>query len=132
MTPEIQAALAMWENAAQNAHGGNARKTPLLTAAQLIEAGDALAGILRDPLPGPELPPALGNSAFGRSGCQLTEGEPLLASRQRGNAAECAGDAATLLREGKVTEAGDLLRSAQDYLTIYEGYLADYRKQGKK
>lgn len=47
MEPEIRTALAMWEAAATNAHGGNARKTPLLITAQLIEAGDKLAGILR-------------------------------------------------------------------------------------
>jgi hypothetical protein len=43
---EIRTALAMWENAATNAHGGNAQKTPLLTTAQLIEAGDQLARIV--------------------------------------------------------------------------------------
>ena len=47
MTPEIRTALVMWEAAVTNAHGGNARKTPLLTAAQLIEAGDHLARIVR-------------------------------------------------------------------------------------
>jgi hypothetical protein len=46
--PEIRTALAMWAAAAENAHGGNARKAPLLTTAQLIEAGDKLAAILRD------------------------------------------------------------------------------------
>jgi hypothetical protein len=48
MTPEIRAALALWGAAAENAHGANARKTPLLITAQLIEAGDKLAEILRD------------------------------------------------------------------------------------
>ncbi len=47
MTPEIRTALARWEAVVTNAHGGNARKAPLLTAAQLIEAGDKLAEILR-------------------------------------------------------------------------------------
>jgi hypothetical protein len=46
--PEIRTALAMWEAAVVNAHGGSARKTLLLTAAQLIEAGDALAAILKN------------------------------------------------------------------------------------
>ena len=46
MTPEIRAALAMWENAATYAYG-NARKTPLLVAVQLIEAGDKLAELVR-------------------------------------------------------------------------------------
>lgn len=47
-SPDIKVALAMWENAVVNAHGGNARKTPLLVTAQLIEAGDKLAEILKE------------------------------------------------------------------------------------
>lgn len=44
---ETRTALAMWESAAQFAHNeDNTRKMSLTTAAQLIEAGDKLAGII--------------------------------------------------------------------------------------
>jgi hypothetical protein len=46
-TPDTRVALTIWEAAATNAHGGNAPKTPLLVAAQLIEAGDKLAELLK-------------------------------------------------------------------------------------
>lgn len=60
MTPKIRTALTMWEAAVVNAHGGNARKTPLLTAAQLIEAGDKLAEILRESVDNPDPAPGEG------------------------------------------------------------------------
>jgi phage gp37-like protein len=65
------------------------------------------------------LPAHLRDHAFGRSGCKQVEGEGALVARARGSAAECAEDAAMLLREGKIEEAGHLLDSAHGYLDHY-------------
>jgi hypothetical protein len=66
------------------------------------------------------LPPALSRHAFGRSGCALTDNEPVLAARSRGSAAECAEDALLLLRKGDVARARNLLESALSYLDTYD------------
>lgn len=63
---------------------------------------------------------ALHNHAFGRAGCHLVPGEPLMAARQRGSAAECAEDAWTALRHGLTAEARKLLADALRYLDSYD------------
>jgi hypothetical protein len=65
------------------------------------------------------LPDYLRGHAFDRSGCKQVDGEGALVARARGAAAECAEDAAMLLREGKIEEAGHLLDSARGYLDHY-------------
>jgi hypothetical protein len=65
------------------------------------------------------LPDYLRDHAFGRAGCKQVDGEGALVARARGAAAECAEDAAMLLREGKIEEAGHLLDSAHGYLDHY-------------
>lgn len=62
------------------------------------------------------LPDHLRESAFGRTGCMPVEGEGPIAARRRGSAAECAEDAAELLRAGRLAEAANLLDSAVYYL----------------
>ena len=41
-------ALAAWESACAEAHGGAARDKPLLTTARLIVAGDRLRDVVHD------------------------------------------------------------------------------------
>jgi hypothetical protein len=67
------------------------------------------------------LPDGLRDSAFGRTGCLRVDGESLLAARARGSAAECAEDAAELLRKGDVAEAQNLLDSAAHYISRQKG-----------
>jgi len=67
------------------------------------------------------LPDGLRDHAFGRAGCTRTDGESLLAARARGSAAECAEDAAGLLRKGDVDEAKNLLDSAAYYISRRKG-----------
>jgi hypothetical protein len=55
MSERERAALTAWDQAAAEAHGGTARDKPLLTAARLIVAGDALAQAVRGYLPRPRL-----------------------------------------------------------------------------
>jgi hypothetical protein len=61
------------------------------------------------------LPDGLAGTSFERAGCRQVEGEPLLAARARGYAAECAAEALELLQAGEVTAGRDALRSALDY-----------------
>lgn len=62
------------------------------------------------------LPPGLRDHAFSRSGCQLADGEPLLAARARGCAAESALDAVTAIRGGDLADARGMLHAALTYL----------------
>lgn len=62
------------------------------------------------------LPPSLRSHAFARSGCELVDGEPVLAARSRGYAAESALDAVTTIREGDLADARSLLSAALTYL----------------
>lgn len=66
--------------------------------------------------PAGSLPEGLSGHAFGRSGCEVVPGERLLAARARGSAAECAIDAAELLRKGHMEQARQLLHSALYYV----------------
>jgi hypothetical protein len=61
-------------------------------------------------------PPALRDHAFGRTLCRMLPGEPLLAARARGYAAETAGDAFEAIRDGDMADARALLHSALTYL----------------
>lgn len=70
------------------------------------------------------LPSALRDHAFGRSGCKLAGGEPLLAARSRGYAAESAIDAVTAIRDGDMADARALLRAALSYLDTRDARMA--------
>jgi hypothetical protein len=61
------------------------------------------------------LPEHLRDHSFSRSGCKYDADEDAFAARARGNAAECAEEAAMLLREGNVASAENLLDSARSY-----------------
>ena len=89
-----------------------AAKQPRVAAAMAAMAEMANAACPRCSV----LPPALRDHAFGRSGCKLVSGEPLLAARARGYAAESAADAVTAIRGGNLTDARALLHAALMYL----------------
>jgi hypothetical protein len=61
------------------------------------------------------LPDGLAGTSFETAGCRQAEGEPLLAARARGRAAECAGEALELLQDGDVAAAREVLKSALLY-----------------
>jgi hypothetical protein len=88
-------------------------KGKTLTLAQLRRAGEFLDGLF---LFSDDLPEHLAGHSFGRMGCRVIEGENALAARARGSAAECAADAAELLRIGEVGQADETLYSARQYV----------------
>jgi hypothetical protein len=92
--------------------------TVALTAGQHAERQAAAERSRRQ-----DTPAELTGHAFERAGCHQVDGEPLLAARGRGSAAECAADAAQCLRAGDVERARELLEAALDYLTL-RGYEA--------
>jgi len=61
-------------------------------------------------------PDGLRDHAFGRTLCRMIDGEPLLAARSRGYAAESAADAFQAIRDGDLADARALLNAALSYL----------------
>lgn len=98
--------------------GTGRQAMPDLTRADYTAVRDLPVLVLLDRLAEP--PPGLAEHPFGRSGCQPVDGEPLLAARSRGCAAEAAADAAGALRHGDITEARELLRGALTYLDQHD------------
>jgi hypothetical protein len=84
--------------------------------ALLAERQPELAAALRSAVRVAGYPSELRDHAFGRAGCALVDGEPLLAARARGYAAECAANASEAIRDGDLIDARALLHAALTYL----------------